>query len=104
VIDTKPPRARRLADATPPLQVRLTELGFIDVVDADGSLVLSVAPNQVAAIARAFTAATCPPPDAKPRHEAPERAVPRVAGLSIRDILEAHRERPVVIDVEGKKA
>jgi len=99
-----PPPARRLSDAKLPLNVMASEEGFITVSDTEGWIVLSLTPIQVAAIARAVAAARCPPPAAKPRHEAPERAVPRVAGLSIRDILEAHRERPVVIDVEGKKA
>ena len=57
-----PPRARRLSDATLPLNVMASEEGFLTVYDAEGWIVLSLHPNRVAAIARAVAVATEPPP------------------------------------------
>ena len=51
-----PPRARRLSDATLPLNVMASEEGSLTVYDAEGWIV------QVAAIARAVAVATEPPP------------------------------------------
>ena len=57
------PRAPvRWADAALPLNIMANEEGFISVIDANGYFVLSLAPIQIASIARAIAVATEPPP------------------------------------------